>query len=183
MATDREMAFTIGISPESFSKRKSEQTSWTDDEKIKLTEVYGKAAIPKSAWAPEITIDSQADRLRQKDEELRQKDEEIIAVKNELGQYVRGHKQSWLGALVIFACLFTFLAYTYSTQIIDAVVDKQHGVEILEAKVEYLEMYVGDLEILLDRWAAYDDKREAEKKAAEERYQQLIDGIREAVGE
>lgn len=141
MATDKEMAFAIGIRPESFSKRKSNQVPWTDEEKRILTELYGRSA-PKSAWEPMLAIDSQAERLRTQDEL-------IISMKSELNQYHRGTKIAWVGVAVIGMVCATIILHDYAPRWLELRTAQLHGIEILQAKITYLEMRVRDLEQLV----------------------------------
>jgi len=151
MATDKEMAFAIGISPESFSKRKADPTKWTEAEKVKLTELYGESEIPKGAWAPKVTIDSQSERLRAQDEM-------IAEMTSEINQYRRGTKIAWVGVAAIGMVCATLLFIAYRPVIWDYVAHRAYHDEITEARIANLEQRIETLTIALDAAIAVDGK-------------------------
>jgi hypothetical protein len=140
------MAARIGMSASLFSKKASGIGLWTDEEKGKLTRIYGKDS-PKSAYDPRLTIDRQA--------------AEITGLKAEINQYHRGTKIAWVGVAVIGMVCATIIFYAYKPVIWDYVAHKAAYDQIMEEKVKSRDQRIATLTIALDAAIAVDGKWDA----------------------
>jgi hypothetical protein len=122
--TQAEMAERIGISASSFSKKASNIGLWSDDEREKLTRIYGKLA-PKSAYDPHLTIDIQT--------------RTITALTAENARHVKGLKISLVGAAVFIVGCLTLLVIAYAPAVKAKWVTDAYHDQIKDTKIVELE--------------------------------------------
>lgn len=105
--------------------------------------------------------------------------EQILNLTNELNQHRRGTKTS----IFFYACYLTTVLIIFALVTIPLYfkmrLEESHGLAIAHTKIEYLEKRVADLELLIDRYETYEDKRDQEEIVKNARFNELIDRITE----
>lgn len=173
MATHKQMAASIGISAQRFSK-KVKGGKFTQDEKNILTELYlGDPFLPECAVDKDHTILKLHQTCAEKDEAIRSKDDEIKAKDDYIAKLHRGFRSEVLVGVVSVIICFSILAPQAFDKWETVKLSKIYGYTMQDTRIRYLEMRVADMELLIEKYEAYIDKVDQLDKIKDQRFDEI----------